>query len=152
MTTLTHSYRVWIKAPPEAVFAYVSDLARHPEWSGASLSIKPLSPGPVAVGKEYDSQGDVAGQKDRPNRVRVTELQPPSRFAFTASDPGFGEVPHTFTFTPQDGGTLLDRTVVLNLPPLTAFAFQVFIRPLIGKPMMDKSLAKLKARLEAAAS
>jgi uncharacterized protein YndB with AHSA1/START domain len=152
MPAVTHSYRVWIKAPPEAVFAYVSDLTRHPEWSGAPLSIKALSPGPVAAGKQYESQGDVATQKDRPNQVRVTEIQPPSRFAFVASDPDFGEVPHTFTFTPQAGGTLVDRTVTVSLSPARAFLFRALIRPLVGKPLMDKAMARLKAKLEAAAS
>src|SRR6476620_9188717 len=123
MTTVTHSYPVFIKVAPEAVFAYVSDLSRHPEWSGAQLHIQELAPGPVAVGKEYLSKGDVAGQKDRPHQLRVTEYQPPSRFAFVAKDPEFGDVPHTFIFTPQSGGTLVERIVVLTLPPPTAWMF-----------------------------
>jgi uncharacterized protein YndB with AHSA1/START domain len=149
MTTVTNSYFVSIKAAPETVFAYVSDLSRHPEWSGARLTIRELSPGPVAVGKEYLSQGDVAVQKDRPNQLRVTEYRPPTLFAFVAKDPGFGDVPHTFSFTPQADGTLLERKVVLDLPPVTAFVFRLFIRPLVGKPLMDKALAALKAKLEA---
>lgn len=151
MTTLTNSYYVSIKAVPEAVFAYVSDLSRHPEWSGAHLTIQELSPGPVAVGKEYLSHGDIPGQKDRPNQLRVTEYQPSTRFAFVAKDPDFGEVPHTFSFTPKADGTLLERTVVVNLAPITAFIFRVFIRPLVGQPQMDKALATLKAKLEAGA-
>ena len=152
MTTVTHSYPVFIKAAPEVVFAYVSDLSRHPEWSGAHLNIQELAPGPVAVGKEYLSKGDIPGQKDRPNQLRVTEYQPPSRFSFVAKDPDFGDVPHTFTFTPQSGGTLVERIVVLNLPAPTALMFRLFIRPLIGKPAMDKALAALKAKLEASAA
>jgi len=149
MTTLIHSYHVFIKTPPEIVFEYVSDLSRHPEWSGANLTIQETSPGPVAVGKEYISHGDVANQKDRPNQLRVSEYEPPARFGFIAKDPDFGDVPHTFVFTPKDGGTLLERKVTLTLPPLMAFAFQFFIRPLVGKPLMDKSLTRLKAKLEA---
>jgi uncharacterized protein YndB with AHSA1/START domain len=152
MTTVTNSYYVSIKAVPEAVFAYVSDLSRHPEWSGGQLKIREISPEPIAVGKEYLSQGEVAGQKDRPNQLRVTEYQPSTRFAFVAKDPDFGDVPHTFFFTPQNGGTLLERKVVLNLSPVTALMFRFFIRPLIGKPMMDKALAAIKAKLEAGVS
>ena len=149
MTTLTNSYPVWIKVAPEVAFAYISDLSRHPEWSGAQLKITELAPGPVAVGKEYLSQGDVATQKDRPNQLRVTEYQPSTRFAFIAKDPDFGDVPHTFIFTSQDGGTLVERVVVVTLAPVTAFMFRFFIRPLVGKPLMDKALAALKAKLEA---
>jgi uncharacterized protein YndB with AHSA1/START domain len=148
VTTVTNVYRVVIHAQTEAVFAYSSDLTRHPEWSGGHLSVEALSPGPVAVGNQYVSHGDVPGQKDRPNQLRVTEYQPPSRFAFIAQDPGFGDVVHEFRCTPQDGGTLLERTVTLTLTPLMAFAFRTVIQPLIGKPSMDKALATLKTNLE----
>jgi len=148
MTTLTNTYHALINAQPEAVFAYVSDLTRHPEWSGGRLKIEAVSSGPVAVGSQYLSHGDVAGQKDRPNELRVTQYQPPTRFAFIAKDPDFGEVPHEFIFSPQAGGTRLERTVTVTLSPVRAFVFRIFIQPLIGKPMMDKALAALQARLE----
>jgi len=152
MTTVTNSYRVVINAPPDRVFAYVADLTRHPEWSGARLKVEPLASGPVGVGSQYISHGDVANQKDRPNQLRVTQYQPPTVFAFVAQDPDFGEVPHVFTFTPQAGGTLVDRTVTVTLSPLRAFAFRFLIRPLIGKPLMDKALAALKSKMEQPAS
>jgi uncharacterized protein YndB with AHSA1/START domain len=148
MTTLANTYRIVIDAQPETVFAYVSDLTRHPEWSGGRLRIEALSSDPIAVGSQYRSHGDVAVQKDRPNQLRVTEYQPPTRFAFVAQDPDFGEVPHEFTFKSQAGGTLLERTVTVTLPPVRAFLFRTFIQPLIGKPMMDKAFASLKAKLE----
>jgi uncharacterized protein YndB with AHSA1/START domain len=148
MTTVTNSYRVWVKAPTEAVFAYVSDLTRHPEWSGARLQIVAVSSDSIAVGKQYISHGDVANQKDRLNQLHVTEYQSPTRFAFIARDPDFGDVPHIFTFTPKDGGTLLERTVTVTLSPARAFLFRTLIRPLLAKPLMDKALAKLKAKLE----
>ena len=148
MTAVTNTYHVVINAQPEVVFAYVSDLTRHPEWSGGRLKIEAVSTGPVAVGSEYISHGDVAGQKDRPNELRVTQYQPPSRFAFVAKDPGFGEVSHEFTFKPQAGGTLMERTVTLTMSPVKAFGFRAFIRPLIGQPQMDKAFATLKAKLE----
>jgi uncharacterized protein YndB with AHSA1/START domain len=148
LTTVTNVYRVVIRAQPAAVFTYISDLTRHPEWSGGRLRIDALSPGPVAVGAQYVSHGDVPGQKDRPNQLRVTEYQPPNVFAFIAQDPSFGDVLHEFRCTPQDGGTLMERTVTLTLAPLTAFAFRTIIRPLVGKPSMDKALAALKTKLE----
>src|ERR1043165_2228771 len=70
VTTVTHVYPVVIRAQPEAVFAYISDLTRHPEWSGGNLKVDALSSGPVAVGMQYVSHGDVPGQKDRPNQLR----------------------------------------------------------------------------------
>jgi uncharacterized protein YndB with AHSA1/START domain len=152
MTTVTNVYSVVINAQPEAVFNYVSDLTRHPEWSGGQLKIDPVSPGPVAVGSQYISHGEVAVEKNRPNELRVTEYQPPTRFTFVAKDPGFGDVVHEFVFKPEAGGTRMERIVTLNMSPVMAFAFRTFIRPLIGQPMMDKAFAALKSRLEKAST
>lgn len=148
MTALTNTYHIAINIRPEVAFAYVSDLTRHPEWSGGRLRIEAATPGPAAVGQLYHSHGDIPGQKDRPNELRITEVQPPRRFVFTARDPAFGDVLHEFIFQPRDGGTLLERRVTVTLPAIKAFAFRIFIQPLIGKPMMDKSMAALKRNLE----
>jgi uncharacterized protein YndB with AHSA1/START domain len=148
MTTLINTYQIAINAPPEKVFAYVSDLTRHPEWSGGRLRIEAVSSGSAAVGSQYISHGDLPGQKNRRNELRVSKVQPPSRFAFIASDPGFGDILHEFTFTPHGNATLVERRVSLNVPPITALALRAFIQPLLSKPMMDKSMAALKSRLE----
>lgn len=148
MTKVSNIYSVVINAPPKKVFDYVSDLTRHPEWSGGKLKIEELTPGLVAVGSQYKSYGEVAGQQNRPNELRVTKFESPTLFVFVANDPGFGEVTNAFKFTPQEGGTLMERTLSMKMNPLMAFAFKLFIRPLIGQPMMDKSFAALKAKLE----
>lgn len=148
MTTVTNTFQIVISAKPETVFAYVADLTRHGEWSGGQLKVEAVSAGPVGVGSQYRSFGEVAGQKDRPNELHVTGYEPPARFAFVAQDPDFKEVSHEFTFRPQDGGTVMERAVTAELPPLMAFAFRTLIHPLIGRPMMDKALAALKMKLE----
>ena len=150
MTLVSNLYSVFINAPPETVFNYVSDLTRHPEWSGGKLKIEALTPGPAGVGSAYNSYGEVAGQQNRPNELRVTKFELPTLFEFVAKDPGFGEVVNEFKFTPEKGGTLMERTLSMTMNPLKAFVFKLFIRPLIGQPMMDKSFAALKAKLEAA--
>ena len=149
MTDVSNVYRVVINAPPEKIFAYVADLTRHPEWSGGKLRIESLTPGPVAVGSQYKSYGEVAGQQNRPNDLKVTQYAPPTRFAFTAQDRDFGEVVNDFKFTHHEGGTLMERTLSMSMNPFMAFAFRLFIRPLIGQPMMDKAFVRLKERLEA---
>jgi len=148
MTHISNVYRVFIHAAPEKVFAYVSDLTRHPEWSGGNLRIESLTPMPVGVGSKYKSFGEVAGQQNRPNELLVTHYESPTRFTFTAQDPGFGEVVNDFKFILQEGGTLMERTLSMNMNPFMAFAFRLFIRPLIGQPMMDKAFAKLKEKIE----
>ena len=149
MTSVVRAHRVIIHAPLETVFDYVSDLTRHPEWSGGELKIRAVTPGPIAVGKEYFSQGKVAIQKNRANIVRITEYEPPHKFGFVARDPDFGDVSHLFTFEGQDGAVLLTRTMTLSLHPVVAFLFRLFIYPFVGRPSMEKSLNILKAKLEA---
>jgi len=148
MVTVVRSHQILVQAPLQTVFHYVSDLTRHPEWSGGRLKIEAVAPGPIEVGKEYISHGDVAAQKDRPNTVQVTQYESLHRFTFVSKDPDFGKVQHEFTFTEQKGGVLTTRTMTVSLNPIVAFAFRFFIYPLIGSPSMEKSFARLKAKLE----
>ena len=147
MTTVIKTSQILVHAPLGSTFEYVSDLSRHPEWSGG-LKIDAVTPGPIAVGKEYISHGEVAGQKDRPNTVRVSHYEPPHKFGFIAKDPDFGDVSHVFTFRAQNGGVWIERTMTVTLNPVLAFLFRLFIYPLVGRPAMDKSLAALKVKLE----
>jgi len=148
MTTVVRTHQLLVHAPLQSVFDYVSDLTRHPEWSGGELKIEAVTAGPIAVGKEYRSRGEVAVQKNRPNTVQVTDYESPHNFGFVATDPDFGKVSHIFTFTEQNGGVLIKRIMTLSLNPLVAFLFRLFVYPLIGSPSMEKSLAALKAKLE----
>ena len=148
MTTVVRSHQILVYAPLQKVFDYVADLTCHPEWSSGELKIEASSPGPIAVGKEYRSRGEVAIQKDRPNTVQVSEYEPPHKFGFIANDPDFGKVSHIFTFKEQSGEVLVTRTMTVNLNPLVALGFRFIVYPLIGSPSMNKAMAKLKAKLE----
>jgi uncharacterized protein YndB with AHSA1/START domain len=148
MTTVVRSHPILVHTPLQKAFDYVSDLTRHPEWSGGELKIEALTPGPIAVGKEYRSRGEVAIQKDRPNTVQITEYEPPHKFAFAANDRDFGKVTHVFTFADQNGDVLITRTMTVNLNPIVALAFRFLIYPMIGKPSMNKAMTGLKTRLE----
>ena len=152
MTTVVRSHQILVHAPLQVTFDYVSDLTRHPEWSGGELKVEAVSPGPIAVGKEYVSRGEVAIQKDRPNRLQITEYEPPHTFGFAAQDPDFGRVTHVFTFAEQSGGVLVTRTMTVILNPLVAFGFRFLVYPLIGSPSMNKAMEKLKAKLETSVS
>src|SRR5512134_1497374 len=99
MTTVVRTHRILVHAPLQRTFDYVSDLTRHPEWSDGELKIEAATPGPIEIGKEYVSRGEVAIQKDRPNTVRVSKYEPPHTFGFIAKDPDFGDVSHVFTLT-----------------------------------------------------
>ena len=148
MTTVIRTTQILVHAPLQKSFDYVSDLSKHPEWSGGELKIDAVSSSPIAVGKEYISHGEVATQKNRPNQLRVSDYNSPNKFGFIAKDPDFGDVFHVFTFAEQNGGTLITRQVTLNLNPFVAFGFRFVIYPLIGNPAMQKANDRLKAKLE----
>ena len=147
MTTVTRLVDVTVKVPLEMAFEYVSDIKRHPEWN-SGLRIEELTAGPIAVGKEYGTHGEVAIQKDRPNTVRVSQYDPPHKFAFIARDPNFGDVQHEFTFTQTPQGVVIRRSMTLSLNPLIAILFRLFVYPMIGRPSMLRSFAALKESLE----
>ena len=148
MTTVVRSHQVLVHAPLQTAFDYVSDLTRHPEWSGGELKIEAVTSGPITVGKEYRSRGEVAVQKNRPNTVQISEYEPPHKVGFVAKDPDFGNVSHQFTFEQQEAGTLITRRMTVSLHPILAVLFRFFIYPLVGKPSMNKSMMALKMRLE----
>lgn len=147
MTTVVKTNQILVHSPLQPTFEYVSDLSRHPEWSGG-LKIEAVETSPIGVGKVYASQGVVAMQKDRPNTVRVSQYEPLLKFGFIAQDPDFGDVSHDFIFTQQNEDVLITRTMTVTMNPIMSFLFNVFIYPLIGGPSMDKSMAALKQKLE----
>lgn len=105
MTIVVRFHQNLVHVPLVKAFDYVSDLTRHPEWSGGELKIREVTPGPVAISKEYQSYGAVAVQKNRRNTVRVSEYEPSYKFGFIANGPDFGGVSHEFIFAEQDGHT-----------------------------------------------
>ena len=148
MTTVVRSHQIPVNVSRQFAFDYVSNITRHPEWSDGELKIEAITPGPIAVGKEYVSRGEASIQKDRRNTVRISQYEPPHLFGLIANDPGFGDISHVFTFSEQDGRVQIVRTMTVNLNPILALLFRFILYPLVGRPSMDKSMHALKARLE----
>jgi hypothetical protein len=149
MTLLRRTHKILVNAPLQSTFDYVSDLTRHSEWSDGELKIEALVPGPIAIGKEYRSRGEVLSQKERLNTIRISHYEPSHRFGFVANDPDAGDISHVFTFTERNGGVLIERAMTLSLNPVVAFLFRFLVYPFVGSPSMNKSLARLKKKLEA---
>ena len=84
MSSVVSNYQIGIDAKPEDVFAYVSDLTKHGEWS-ENLTVESVSDGEVAVGSEYRSTGKMMGKQVQ-NTIRITEFESPSRISFETND------------------------------------------------------------------
>jgi carbon monoxide dehydrogenase subunit G len=145
MGRLVVNYKVQIEAEPTAVYDYLADFTRHGEWSDG-LSIDALGDGPTEVGSEFRSVGRQLG-KDVINDIKIVEAQRPSRLAFTASD-GRAEFLQDINLSENAGGTLLRRTLSIDMNPIMVFMFKALIGPMVANPAMNKSLKNLKAKLE----
>lgn len=74
----TKEFSVDIDAPVEQVFAYVTVLSRHPEWSNNRMETK-VSPGPVAMGTTFETVEAAFGKETTKGMV---EMQAPSKFVY----------------------------------------------------------------------
>ena len=136
-----------IGRPPAEVFAYVSDMARHPEWQEKLLAATVEGEGPIRVGTRVKQTRRVGGGS-RSFTLEVTEHDPPSRLAFRGID---GPVrPHgRITFEPLEGGQRTRYSAQLDFE---GHGLGVLLAPLVrrdaGRQLPD-SLRRLKQKLEA---
>lgn len=141
----TMEFQVQISASPEEVFAYLSDLEKHPEWSHCD-EVKKTSEGPVAVGSTYASRGKNLGITAK-EAVEVTDYQPNERFAWRAAGAMGMKFGWSFEMRPQDGGTLL----IERFEPPTGLLPSIILK-LAGastRKAMQEGLARIKEKLEA---
>ncbi|MEU6312836.1 SRPBCC family protein [Streptomyces sp. NPDC047014] len=92
---------VIVGAPPEAVFAALSDVRRMPEWSPECVGVRVLSgrggPYPVFVGFNRN------GSRRWFTYCRVTRSEAPGEFAFRVSIAGLPLATWGFLLDPADG-------------------------------------------------
>jgi len=136
---------ILIDAGPESVFAYVSDLTRHGEWSADPLKIAAIAPGPVAVGSRYRSAAGSHGV-DFHTDLTVTVFEPPVRFAFRGED-ATAKFLHTFTFEPSQGGTLVRRQIQFQANLLQWLTHLLVVYP-VRIPSARRTLQLLKEQIE----
>jgi carbon monoxide dehydrogenase subunit G len=69
-----------VNKPPEAVFPFVGNLERAPEWVPDLLTMQKVGDEPVGVGTRYDETVRM-GSKTSKATLEVTEYDPPYAFA-----------------------------------------------------------------------
>jgi uncharacterized membrane protein len=79
------SITIDIEAPPDRVWAILSDVERWPEWTPSVTSVELIDPAPFAIG----SRARILQPKLRPAVWQVTELVPAARsLAWVTRAPG----------------------------------------------------------------
>jgi uncharacterized protein YndB with AHSA1/START domain len=138
--------KIQIAAQPQKVFDVLSDVANHGTWANqkAGLEVKPISGGPTAVGSTFKSSQKF-GSKHVDAEIKVIKASAPTTFAFEAFQPGKKPVTYTstFTLTPSEGGTQVERSLEADPSGLIV----VIASPAIKADMM-KALKNLKAKVE----
>jgi hypothetical protein len=141
------SWKVEVKAPPEAAYEYVADVGRHAEWASTAdeMTIEPVALGPAKVGSRYKAEGLLLGKRN-PSTVTITALEPPKGVEIEAEDAN-SISGHVFSFAPVSGGTVITRQIyAIKQPFLSPILFLLF------KSKVDVNfngaLARLKENLE----
>ena len=136
---------IHINATASRVFAYVSDLTKHGEWTGHKLSLEPEQPGLTGVGTRYRSKGEQFGQELN-DTLTVTECEPDRLFVFESQGVA-GTWRHAYEIQPDGEGTILRREMApAHLPFLVRLISPLFDLGLSRRNQQD--LARLKSRLE----
>ena len=134
-----------IDRPPDVVFAYLSDVSRHGEWSPKPFRVEGSS-GPVAAGDHFTSVGSVPGDRNHRNDVTVVECAG-RRLVLDSSDRGEHFV-NTFEVEADGAGSRVTRTVDAPKPSFPLSVVFPLIMAAVIRPDVHKGLANLKDVLE----
>ncbi|MDH4353124.1 MAG: SRPBCC family protein [Actinomycetota bacterium] len=139
---------VQVARPPEEVFAYLTDVSRHAEWSPKAYRVEGMSAGDhVVEGSQFVSYGWLPNDKDHRNDVEATVVDAPSRLELTSSESGEKFV-NTFTVTAAEGGSQVDRTMDMPRPGGALGAVFPVVLATLVKPNVKKGMGMLKSSLE----
>ncbi len=136
----TVSAATWIDAPPAAVWAVLTDLARYREWN----PLFPDASGDLAAGRRITLRRAPGDGFPATIRPRVTVLTADTELGWESRLPGLISGRHQFTLKPANDGTL-----VLQSETFSGFLVRFSGRTLDRAEDGFRALnAALKARVE----
>ncbi len=130
-----------VAAPPDAVFAILSDPGRRVDWQSGTSDVGAPSPSPVAVGSRWSETQQGVGRVE----VEVVGLEP-GRLWAEAGQADAGSASIRVELAPDGDGTLLHVLVELKLRGAMRFAERA-----LGPVVRSRTEADM-ARLEELAS
>jgi uncharacterized protein YndB with AHSA1/START domain len=133
-----------IARSPAEVFAVVTDVAHHPDWSSGVERVNDLSDVPIRPGTTWTQLSRILGREFEVH-AKVIGLVPERRFEYSVDQPARIEMLWRLQPTPE--GTHLTVSARGE-----AGKFYFVIRPMTGalRDALAADLARLKRRLEAA--
>lgn len=137
---------VHVDASPEAVYDYISDIGRHPEWAAQKLAMRPLGDG------RFESVMWM-GPLKAVSVIHVETAQRPRTFVYVADDNVSGPHRWRFDISSESGGSSVKFTLERMHDAFFMRLMQpVCMFPLIGHPGMIKGLSNIKRTVEGARS
>jgi hypothetical protein len=136
---------IQIQAPAGAVFDYVADVRRHPEWAAQRLEVQ-LQNRSTSSLSTYDSIAHL-GMPIK-GTIRVVSAEPPLRFAYECEDMS-GHYLWTVSLRTLGGGSRLTLRVERLAGPWWVRLLQpILIWPLVGRPGVRRAVGNIKERVE----
>lgn len=132
-----------IPAPPDEVFAYLSDLENLAEWQGGITSARRTSSGPIGAGSTAEVTREMMGQRILAP-LTVTDFQPPTRMVIDSEVSGV-RAHATLDLVPAGA----DATDVTFAMEIRGSMLTTFMEPMIASAAggdIDASLRRLEAR------
>ena len=135
--------RARVDAPPEELFAYLSDLANLPEWQSGIVSAEITSGDELGVGTTARVVRDLMGQRiEAP--MTVTAYEPPSRLAIRSEVSGV-KATAELDLAPADGAA----TDLVFAMEIRGSFITSFMEPMIAGAAggeIDATIARIQGR------
>jgi uncharacterized protein YndB with AHSA1/START domain len=137
-----------IAAPPDIVFATMTDVARWPDFIGGVERVEVLTEGPVRVSTRFRETRQMFG-RPATEEMTVADLEPPRRFVLTAENHGTRYVA-THEVTPSASGARLALTFAGTPVTFAARLFSVIGLLFMGslRRQLETDLREVKAEAE----
>jgi hypothetical protein len=104
----TVSATIQIDAPPEAVWAVLTDLGRYREWNPLFREAS----GQVAAGNRITLRTVLANGREMTVKPKISIAEPGAELRWAAGLPGLMGGEHSFVLTPATGGTQLVQSEI----------------------------------------
>ncbi len=146
----TGTTTIEIKAPPQEVWAALTDVTRMGEWSPECIAGRwvPDATGPKHGAKfEGDNEVRVAGRRVKKwtTTSEVTACEPESRFEFCAA----GYTTWCYELEPVAGGTKVTERFSYEPKGFVGFIYEKLLaRPRMMTKGMQRTLSRVKEKLE----
>jgi len=138
-----------IGAPPGAVWDFVSDLRRIPDWMEDTLKMLSVEPELAQLGTVYRERSRILGRLSQVTTWKISEFDPPRWQKHEGQVPMMASTSVSFGLEPSSGGTKF--TLVFEYTPgnpLASLADRLFLRGNLESGF-QRSLKNLKALVEA---